>query len=347
MRVLVIADPRLPVPPVNYGGTERIVHLLCQGLKQRGYIVDLMAGEGSMSYGGRLIIHKAPTLAYPSRAFRKLWFQWLSLTMLSNIDVVVNFGRVDYLELILKTSIPLICRFANPIHQHEIDFLLDRRKRKNLDFIGISKSQVKHLDCSEFFNIIYNGVDLDCFNFVKELTEPPSYLVFLGRLTQNKGVDTAISVAQATGIPLKIAGNIPQNEGDRHFFETNIKPKLGYGCEWVGPVDDRQKNELLGNALALLFPIQWNEPFGIVMIESLACGTPVIATRFASTPEVVDHGKTGFLCDSVNDMIEAVKNIHTIDRFACRQAVEESFSADVMTEKYLDVISRTVRSSIQ
>lgn len=345
MRVLVIADPRLPIPPKNYGGTERIVHLFCQGLKQRGHTVNLMAGTGSMSYGGRLIIHKAPTLAYPSRAFRKLWFQWLSLTMLPDVDVVINFGRVDYLELILKTSIPLICRFANPIHQHEIDFLLDRRKGKNLDFIGISKSQVKHLDCSKLFNIIYNGVDLDHFDFVKEPAQSPSYLVFLGRLTRNKGVDTAISVAQVAGIPLKIAGNVPENEADRQFFEAAIKSKLGNGCEWVGPVDDRQKNELLGNALALLFPIRWNEPFGIVMIESLACGTPVIATRYASTPEVIDHGKTGFLCDSGNDMIEAVKNIYAINRSDCRQAVEASFNADVMTEKYLGIISKMVTSS--
>ncbi|HSN66266.1 MAG TPA: glycosyltransferase, partial [Fusibacter sp.] len=285
-------------------------------------------------------IHKAPTLAYPSRAFRKLWFQWLSLTVLPDVDVVVNFGRVDYLEFILKTSIPAICRFANPIHQHEIDFLLDRRKGKCLDFIGISKCQVKHLDYSELFTIIYNGVDLSHFDFVKEPVRSPSYLVFLGRLTRNKGVDTAISVAQGAGIPLKIAGNLPENEGDRHFFETAIKPKLGYGCEWIGPVDDRQKNELLGHALALLFPIRWNEPFGIVMIESLACGTPVIATHCASTPEIIDHGKTGFLCDSVNDMIKAAKNLHTINRLNCRIAVETSFSADTMIEKYLESISK-------
>lgn len=339
MRFLVIADPHIPIPPQCYGGTERIIHLLCQGLQNRGHIVDLIAGAGSRSYGGHLKIHQAPTLAYASRAFRKLWFQYLSATSLSNVDIILNFGRIDYLELLLKTSKPLVCRFANPIYQSEIDFLVSRRKRGSLKFIGISQSQIAHLRSEKSFHVVYNGVELERFQFSGDLKGSSSYLCFLGRLTQNKGVDIAIAVAQAAGIPLKIAGNIPNNQSDRHFFETAIRPHLGYGCEWVGSVDDEQKNNLLGNALALLFPIQWDEPFGIVMIESLACGTPVIATRRASTPEVIDHGKTGFLCESVNAMVEAVKQVYTLDRWACRHTAETRFSADSMVEQYLKVIS--------
>ncbi|MBE9158411.1 glycosyltransferase family 4 protein [Nodosilinea sp. LEGE 06152] len=339
MRLLVIADPHIPIPPHCYGGTERIIHLLCQGLQNRGHIIDLIAGAGSRSYGGHLKIHQAPTLAYASRASRKLWFQYLCATSLSNVDIILNFGRIDYLELLLKTSKPLVCRFANPIHQTEIDFLVSRRNRKQLNLVGISQAQIAHLKFERGFHVVYNGVELERFQFLGDSKKSPPYLLFLGRLTQNKGVDVAIAVAQAAGVVLKIAGNIPNNLSDRQFFEAAIQPHLGYGCEWVGPVDDEQKNELLGNALALLFPIQWDEPFGIVMIESLACGTPIIATRRASTPEVIDHGKTGFLCESVNTMVEAVKQVHILDRWTCRHTAETRFSADVMVEQYLKVIS--------
>ncbi|MFQ4137696.1 glycosyltransferase family 4 protein [Nodosilinea sp. PGN35] len=342
MRLLVVADPHISVPPQCYGGTERIIHLLCQGLQNRGHIVNLIAGAGSRSYGGDLKVHQAPTLAYASRAFRKIFFQYLSATSFFNVDVILNFGRIDYLELLLKTSKPLVCRFANPIYQSEIDFLISRRKGRGLKLIGISKAQVEHLRCAKDFNIVYNGVELERFRFSASSKSLSPYLCFLGRLTKNKGVDVAIAIAQATGIPLKIAGNVPDNPSDREFFKTAVQPHLGYGCEWVGSVDDEQKNILLGNALALLFPIRWDEPFGIVMIESLACGTPVIATRRASTPEVIDHGKTGFLCESVNEMIESVKQVCALDRWICRHTVETRFSADIMVEQYLEIVSQAL-----
>ena len=143
-------------------------------------------------------------------------------------------------------------------------------------------------------------------------------------------------------LPLKIAGNVPNNPSDRLYFETVVKPQLGDGCEWVGTVNDQQKNDFLGQAQALLFPIRWDEPFGIVMAESLACGTPVIATRRASTPEVIDHGRTGFLCNSADEMIKAVRQIRTLDRRNCRRAAEIRFSSQTMVENYLKIIYRLV-----
>jgi glycosyltransferase involved in cell wall biosynthesis len=167
LNILVIADPHLPVPPPIYGGTERIVHLFCKGLCTQGHQVNLLAGKGSQYYGGRLIFHQQPNLSYPSRAFRKILFQGLSAINLLDSDVVVNFGRVDYLELILRTSKPLICRFANPILQSEVDYLKLRRKHgKNLGLIGISKSQINHLRQSEEFQVVYNGVEISTYDFI-------------------------------------------------------------------------------------------------------------------------------------------------------------------------------------
>lgn len=347
LNILVIADPHHPIPPDVYGGTERIVHLLCQGLQQRGHYVHLLAGEGSHAYGGKLLIHKAPTLDYSSRAFQKILFQLLLLYLVTTtkIDAIINFGRLDYLEFLFKTPIPLICRFANLVDQNKIDFVLKRRlNKKQTKFIGISQNQVRGLTPKEQIEVVYNSVDIEKFDFQPQPANPP-YLAFLGRLNKNKGIDIAIEVAKQSGVFLKIAGNIPDEPGAKELFETVIKPELGSSCEWLGPVNDQQKNELLGGAIALLFPIQWSEPFGIVMIESLACGTPVIATPRGSVPEVITEGKTGFTGTSIDKLVLAVQKIGQIDRYNCRREVEENFDCNVMVQQYLNVINRVTNSS--
>jgi glycosyltransferase involved in cell wall biosynthesis len=344
LNILVIADPHHPIPPNLYGGTERIVHLVCQGLQNQGHKVHLLAGEGSQSYGGKFIVHHAPTGQYSSRAFRKILFQLLSLYLFTTtkIDAIINFGRLDYLEFFFKTPIPLICRFANPVFQSQIDFVLKRQIDKQATkFIGISQNQVQHLTPAEQIEVIYNGVDIEKFDLAPQPMYPP-YLAFLGRLTKNKGIDIAIEVAKQSGIFLKIAGNIPDEPGAKELFETVIQPELGLTCEWLGSVNDRQKNELLGGAIALLFPIQWSEPFGIVMIESLACGTPVIATPMGSVPEVITEGKTGFIGDSIDELVLAVKHISDINRYDCRYEVEEKFSSDIMVREYINMINLTI-----
>lgn len=336
MRVLVIADPHIPIPPENYGGAERIVHWLCQGLQAQGHTVRLMAGRGSKDYGGGVIVHRAPTLQYASRAYRKIRFQPESLWASFPCDVVVNFGRVDYLLSLLHLHKPLVCCFQNPISQAEIDWLAKHRRRQ-LQCVGISQAQIQEIESSLPFQVIYNATSVDAFQF-QAVPHSPPYLAFLGRLTRNKGIDRAITVARQAGMPLKIAGTLTDEPGERSFFEQVIRPQLDDRCQWIGPVNDRQKNQLLGGATALLFPIQWDEPFGIVMAESLACGTPVIAWRRASTPEVINDGVTGFLCDSVDQMVAAVKQVNQLDRQACRRAAETRFSAEVMVKHYSQLL---------
>ena len=338
MRILLISDPHIPVPPSHYGGAERIVALYAQEFSRLGHCIQLLAGPGSRGFGGRLHIHKAPSQAYLSRAHRKVRFQLQSLWAARDCDAVFNHGRFDYLEVLLLAEKPLLSTFHNPVDQQQIDFTEQRiRANTALHFISANQkscAKVKVPSC-----VIPNPVDTQAF-------EPGDgsggYLAFLGRLTFNKGVDVAIQVARRTGRQLVIAGNVSNEEGGEHYFKEQILPHIdGEQIRWIGSVNDVQKQQLLSQAAALLFPIRWDEPFGIVMVEALACGTPVIATRRASTPEVIDHGVTGWLCDpadpSVDSFVEAVNRLPELDRRTCRESAERRFDVRVLAPEVLDV----------
>jgi glycosyltransferase involved in cell wall biosynthesis len=336
MRILVIADPKLPIPPLHYGGAERTIAYLCAELQERGHEVDLIAGPGSQSYGGDLITHHLPGPGLPDRAYRKLLFQFRSLPALRRADVILNFGRLDYLETALRLRTPILCCFQNPVTQAEVDWVL-RRRHEKVAFVGVSHAQVAGITPADHVSVVHNATDVNRLRFSPEPGGEP-YLAFLGRITANKGADTAIRVARRTGMKLRMGGTISDEPGDREFFEEQIRPQLDEQIQWIGPVDDEAKQRLLGEAIALLFPIRWQEPFGIVMAESLASGTPVIALRCASTPEVIADGVTGFLCDSEDELVGAVARVSTIDRSACRRSAESHFSTRAMAEGYLRAI---------
>jgi glycosyltransferase involved in cell wall biosynthesis len=337
LRITVIADAKIPVPPVDYGGAERIAALLCEGLAARGHEITLIAAAGSRAWG-RLVTHPwAGHRPYPYRAWCKLRFQAQSLWHARQADVVINFGRLDYLEALLRTRQPLVCRFGNPIEPSMVDFLLERR-RDALALVSISDHQRAHLAPAPLWRTIYNAVDVGRLAFAPR--PEAGYLAFLGRLTANKGVDLAIAMARRLGRPLRIAGNISDEPGGREFFETRVRPQLGEGVEWIGKVDDAAKAAFLQNAAALLVPIRWDEPFGLVVAEALACGTPVIALRRGAMPELIRDGVTGFLCRSPDEMVEAASRIDAIDRRTCRAECERRFSADRMVEDYVAAVQR-------
>ncbi|MCT0219804.1 glycosyltransferase family 4 protein [Synechococcus sp. CS-1329] len=339
MRILLIADPQIPVPPTHYGGAERIVHLYCQEFARLGHQVHLMAAQGSQAYGGRLHIHRAPSLRYVSRSRRKIQFQLQSLWAARNVDVVFNLGRFDYLEALLRVHKPLLHNFPNPIDQGQIDFA-EARVGGPFAFHLISENQRRHAVIHRPVHVIPNPVDAEAF-LPGDGAE--GYLAFLGRLTRNKGVDTAIEVARRSGRRLVIAGNVSNEQGGPEFFREQVQPHLdGDRIRWIGPVNDQQKQELLSGAAALLFPIRWEEPFGNVMVEALACGAPVIATRRASTPEVIEHGRTGFLCDSsertIDEFVDAVAQVPQLNREHCREAVMQRFDVRVIAPRVLHVL---------
>lgn len=339
VKILLIADPHLPVPPLGYGGTERVVHALDNALHALGHQTVLLAGAGSRT-PGRLILHRAPqNESWISRSYRKTLFQPLSLLAARGCDVVHNFGRMDYLYSLLRAGPPLVNTFANPVAPYELELL--GRARVPSHWVSISAAQRGGSDNSRW-RTVYNAVALEHLPFNARPSSTP-YLAFLGRLTRNKGVDVAIRVARASGVELRIAGNVSDEAGGREYFEQQVKPALGEGVEWIGEIGDSQKADFLGNAVATLFPIQWDEPFGIVIAESLACGTPVIATRRGSTPELLSHGQTGFLCDTEDELVSAVRNVSSIDRHECRAACEARFSATVMARNYLELYAELTR----
>ncbi|MCT0233009.1 glycosyltransferase family 4 protein [Synechococcus sp. CS-1327] len=335
MKILFIADPHIPVPPLKYGGAERIVDIYATEFKRLGHQVDIMAGLGSRNNGGCLHVHQAPTMAYHSRARRKLQFQLQSLWAARDADVVYNHGRFDYMQSLLCINKPSVHAFHNPIDQQQIDSA-EALIRSRFAFQCLSENQRSQVRISHPVHIIPNPVNSSIYQLG---SGEGGYLAFLGRLTANKGVDAAIDVAHRTGQRLVIAGNQSTEEGASKYFRQAISPHLdGDQIRWIGPVDDAQKHELLAGASALLFPIRWDEPFGMVMIEALACGTPVIATRMGSTPEVIDHGSTGFLCDTVEDMVQAIKDLSAISRSDCRTVAETRFDVRTIAPRILEIL---------
>ena len=337
MRILLIVDPYHPVPPREYGGTERVADLLAREWSRCGHRVDLLAGKGSRTYGGSLHLHKPPSNAYPSRMRRKLQFQLQSLWAARQCDVVCNFGRLDYLETLLRLGKPILHTFHHPIDQVLVDEAEARVCRGPVLFHCISAHQHSQASFRYPTLVVHNPIEVTRY---RPGTGEAGHLAFLGRLTRNKGVDVAIAAAQLVGQPLLLAGPVPDEPGAREFFEAEVQPALDAGvARWLGPLDDMGKQELLAGATALLFPIRWDEPFGLVMTEALACGTPVVATRRASTPEVIRDGVTGWLCDPVEPDPEAfaaaIGRVPELDRRQCRLDVVERFSVEAIAAQLL------------
>ena len=338
LRILVIADSKIAIPPQGYGGAERIIGSLCDGLARRGHHVSLMAAKGSKNYGRLITYRWSGDKGFIQRCFIKLSHFVLSLRELFlGHDAIIACCRPDYLTPFLYAGVPLLYRFDNPINQDDVEHIL-RRARGPLSLVAVSNKQRQEFAIDRM-QTIYNGVDLKQFNYSKFAGE---YLAFLGRLTFNKGVDSAIRVARRTGLPLKIAGNISDEPGGREFFEREVAPHLRGNIEWIGEIDDRSKSAFLADAIALLAPIRWEEPFGIVVPEALACGTPVIAISRGSMPELIQDGVTGFLVSNEDEMIEALEHIHEIDRSKCRQNVEHRFASDDMLEKHMAILQALV-----
>ena len=212
-------------------------------------------------------------------------------------------------------------------------------KANTLNFTGCSNYISEQLRDVTPITTIYNGVNLANYSFNPSVTADAA-LVFLGRIEKIKGIHLAIELAKKSGKKLIIAGNIPK--AGRKYFKNEILPQLNEDIQYIGPINDKQKNEILGKACALVMPILWDEPFGIVMIEAMACGTPVIGMDRGAVKEVIIHGKNGYIGTSMDDLCHAVQNIPTIDRLSVRDYVEENFSASVIVNQYLTLYKKTM-----
>jgi glycosyltransferase involved in cell wall biosynthesis len=233
-------------------------------------------------------------------------------------------------------DIPLVCTLHGP-HDDQLSRIYARYPK--VHYVCISRSQCQQ-ESMPRMQTIHHGIDLSCYEL---RTQKQPYLSFIGRIAPIKGVHLAIDVAKRAGIPLKIAGDV--QPAYRDYFEAKVKPQIdGRFIEYIGLADLRGKNELLGNSLAMLFPIQWNEPFGLVMVEAMACGTPVLALAGGSVTEVVQDGVSGYVCRSVRQLASRVAQLH-FDPAALRQYVEQNFSLELMVGKYADLYQRAVAES--
>ena len=338
LRILVIADSKITVPPKGYGGAERILGRICDGLMQRGHHVTLMGAKGSETYSRLIAYPWAGQHNVLWRGYAKLAFFTRAIPQIfGRYDAIIAGCRTDYLKPFLYAGIPLLYRFGNPIDASDVHKLTSHA-RGPLSLVAVSEHQRQNFP-EEQWTTIYNSVDVRRISFH---AEPGRYLAFIGRLTANKGIDTAIRVAHSAGLPLKIAGNVSDEAGDLEFFKQQIEPYLRDTVEWIGEIGDDKKYEFLGKSLALLAPIRWDEPCANVVMEALACGTPVITTRKGSMPELVKNAVTGFLAASESELTRAVGRIHELSRDVCRREAEIRFSSEDMVEKYLDVVHALV-----
>ncbi len=295
MRIAITADPFIPVPPPNYGGIERIIHFLAEGLESCGHEVMLVAHADSTA--------KVALIKYPSPE-NGLSGHFKNVLTIHKInkwkpDVIHSFSRLAYLLPFLRSNIPKLMSYQREPTISQIKKAASFSKKNTLCFTGCSNYISNQIKPFAPAYTVYNGVDIGIYDLVNEVPlDAP--LIFLGRIEPIKGPQEAIAAALATGKDLIIAGNIP----DEHvgFFNKEIKPFLGKQIQYVGPVNDQQKNKLLGSASAFLMPIFWNEPFGIVMAEAMACGTPVIGYPKGAVSEVVTHGVDGFLANNFEDL---------------------------------------------
>jgi glycosyltransferase involved in cell wall biosynthesis len=340
VRIAQVAPLMESVPPKLYGGTERVVSYLTEELVRLGHEVTLFASGDSVT-SAQLVPGCPEALRLTPGAIDHLAHHvGMVEDVFSQSDAfdVVHF-HIDYLHFPLsrRERLAHVTTLHGRLDIPDLQPLY--RRFADMPVVSISDAQREPLPNINWQATVYHGLPHDQYTFHEKAGK---YLAFLGRICPEKGVDRAIEIASLAGVPLKIAAKV--DRADQEYFEAKIKPLLNNPLvEFIGEIGYPEKNEFLGNALALLFPINWPEPFGLVMIEAMACGTPVIAHPSGSVPEVVEEGRTGLLVNDVKSAARAVEHISAISREECRRRFEERFSATRMANDYLAVYKRRTR----
>lgn len=338
LRILLIADPNIPVPPIGYGGIERVVYDIACRYVLLGHSVTIIAGQGSKS-PDRLITYGKTLKRQSVKIDFTLLLEVTTILYkeLSRHDVIHNFGRLAWLFPIAWSRIRKIHTYMRYITPSNVSWL-NKIGVKNIVYTGVSNAIIETgISGGGIWKIVYNCAPVEKFKFESNVIQDAP-LVFLGRLERCKGVHTAIAVALASKHKLVIAGNISDIEIEQEYFKKEIQPRIdGRTIVYIGEVNNEQKIKLLTNAKALLLPIEWFEPFPVVLPEAYACGTPILAFPGGGMAEGIFHEKTGFLCHSVEDMVNKVAYISKIDRSVCRQIAEEKYSDHKIANDYLAI----------
>ncbi|HVA03552.1 MAG TPA: glycosyltransferase family 4 protein [Acidimicrobiales bacterium] len=330
LRIALIAPVWLTVPPLGYGGTERVVSSLAEELTARGHDVTLFAVGGSLTTARLVTFLEAPPHPADPGAFADEIFHTLSAYLhADDFDVIHDHsgfgpamgamlgGRPPVVQTLHGPWTVLGRRFAALVHD-------------KVNLVAISRAQAAANPEVRYAGIIHNGIDLDAYPYVHAKRD---YLAYVGRASPEKGTHLAVEVARRAGLPLKMAVK-RADDAERAYWDEVVAPRLRGDEEIYEQPPHAVKWDILAHARATLFPIDWPEPFGLVLVESMACGTPVIARPSGAVPEIVADGTTGFLRESVDAMVDAVGHSDTLDRRQCRALVEERFSAAVMASRY-------------
>ncbi len=333
MRIAQVAPLWERVPPPAYGGTELVVNLLTEELVRRGHDVTLFATGDSVTHA-----KLEPGCSQPLRltGVTPQEYSIYEQMQLSKVfershefDIIhshMDVAALPYANLVKTPTVHTIHGIFTPLTER----MFVQYRQQN--YVSISNSQRYPELGLNYVATVYNAIDSSTYRFYPQ-PDKEGYLAFLGRLSPEKGPHLAIEIAKRAGWHLKMAGKV--DRADREFFEQEVAPLIdGKQIEYLGEANHAQKSELMGRAVATLFPITWQEPFGLVMPESMVCGTPVIAMAMGSAPEIIVHGKTGFLCHSIEECVEAIAKVSELDRRTCRTHVEENFSVKRMVDGY-------------
>lgn len=333
MDIAIVAPPWLPVPAPAYGGTEAVIDQLARGLQDAGHQVLLICHPKSECPVPILSVIPEEDTVPMARAKIEIENAIGAYELVKYSDVVHDHTLAGPIYSARYPDLPVVTTNHNAFTRSYT--ALYRAVVPRVALVAISQAHAASTDLP-IDAVVYHGIDLDDFPVGEG---GGGYLAVLGRMTPNKGIHRAIAVAKAAGMRLKIAAKMREAH-ERAYFEEQIQPHLGDDIEYLGEVDASGKRELLASATALLNPIQWAEPFGMAMLESLACGTPVITCRQGAAPEIVEHGVTGFLGDSDEELLAGVRALDRIDRNVCREHVGRRFSVDRMVEGYVRVFER-------
>src|ERR1700733_358320 len=342
MRIAQVAPLYESVPPQLYGGTGRVVSWLTEELVDMGHDVTLFASGDSLT-NARLVAASSQALRLDLRCVDQLANHVTLIQRVVNEHQRNKFDlihfHIDYLHFPLSRSqkLPQLTTLHGRLDIP--DLVPVYREFPEMPVVSISDSQRTPLPWINWQGTVHHGMPENTFSL---RPEDKGYLAFLGRISPEKGLDRAIRIANRSGVPLKIAAKV--DRVDKEYFETTIQPLLNTDLiEFMGEIGDCEKNEFLGNAMALVFPINWAEPFGIVMIEAMACGVPVLAYPGGSVPEIIEDGVNGFIIDNIEDAVSALRRIPTLDRNRCRRRFEEHFTSRRMARDYEVIYERIAR----
>lgn len=344
MKIAIVAPFEERVPPIKYGGTELVVHNIAENLVSMGHEVSLVASGDSQTKAKLVTVFKRALREIPEMKDIKIRdaFKFMGIGKVvcylneNNFDIVHNHIGWRLLPFEKAVKYPMVTTLHGPLdieYQQKV-----YGEYKSCNYVSISMNQRKPMPELNFTANVYNGIETKKFRFFEKAGD---YFAFLGRMSPEKGPVQAIQIAKKAGIKLIMAAKV--DAVDEDYFEKEVEPLVdGEQIKFIGEVNHEEKVELLGNAKALIAPIQWEEPFGLFFVEAMACGTPVIATRRGSVPEIVVDKKTGFICDTIEEAAERTKIIGNINRQDCFDHVNANFSAEKMTEGYAKAYEKVI-----